>query len=141
MIRFFHHHRHYRRVRTWAVRFLNFQISVFSRNLEAGFLYIIQFNPQSEENDIGESCSSSGMEVTRVTVIMGLYSCKLMTISILLVFDALHIVVSGLWTLWGITLKVYEYGIFLITCTCCNFWQIINTSSTMLLLGKYRKLA
>ena len=36
--------------------------------------------------------------------------------------------------LLGITLKVYEYeyGTFKITCTCRNFWQIINTSSTML---------
>ena len=30
------------------------------------------------------------------------------------VFDAFRIVSSGLWTLWGITLKLYEYeyGIF-----------------------------
>ena len=26
------------------------------------------------------------------------------------VFDAFHFVGSGLWTLWGITLKVYEYS-------------------------------
>ena len=26
--------------------------------------------------------------------------------------DTFHIVGSGLWSLWGITLKVYEYGIF-----------------------------
>ena len=29
-----------------------------------------------------------------------------------MVFDAFLIIGSGLWTLWGITLKVYEYGIF-----------------------------
>ena len=42
---------------------------------------------------------------------------------------------SGLWTLWGDYFEglwVWAYGIFLITCTCRNFWQIINTSSTML---------
>jgi hypothetical protein len=39
------------------------------------------------------------------------------------VFNAFHVVGSGLWTLWGITLKVYEYeyGMFEMTCTCCNF--------------------
>jgi hypothetical protein len=43
------------------------------------------------------------------------------------VFDAFHIVSSGLWTLWGIALNVYES----ITCICRNSWQIINTSSTV----------
>ena len=40
---------------------------------------------------------------------------------------------SGLWMLWGIYMKVYEYeyGSFKITCTRRNFSQIINTSSTM----------
>ena len=54
----------------------------------------------------------------------------------LVVFDNYHVVGSRMWSLNGITLKVYEYtyeyGIFKITRTCHNFWQIINTSSTML---------
>ena len=58
---------------------------MFCYNFADGVLYMVQFNQQSEENDIGESCSSSDMEVTRVTVIMGFYSCKLMTVGILLV--------------------------------------------------------